>query len=151
MHITEIRPGISDYLTSNDTANAGFVETQRGVIVIDTLDSPPRARELAAAITDRTAAPVLLVINTHYHYDHTFGNQVFAAPVVAHCALADSLAQALAVDLAPDSVQEWLSEAPEDRWLVDELQVTHYHLSETPGCRPGSLPPGPAAHRRPLA
>ena len=125
MQIHEIKPGIAACLTSNETANAGYVETKRGVIVVDTLDCPARGQDLAAAIAERTKAPILLVFNTHYHYDHTFGNQAFAAPVIAHCALAENLAGALAVDLAPEALDEWLAESPEDHWLVDELQITY--------------------------
>jgi cyclase len=128
MQITEVKPGIFACLMANQTANAGFVITQRGVVVIDTLDTPAHGRELAAAITARTAKPTLAVINTHHHYDHVFGNQAFAAPIIAHSALPGQLAQAAARDLMPISIAAWISEHPEDRWLADELELVYPHL-----------------------
>jgi glyoxylase-like metal-dependent hydrolase (beta-lactamase superfamily II) len=128
MQATELRPNVFACLMDNETANAGFVVTERGVVVIDTFDSPARGRELAAAIRTWTDKPVLAVINTHYHYDHVFGNQAFDAPLVAHCALAGELAEAVARDLSPEDVAEWVSEHPEDHWLADELELVYPNI-----------------------
>jgi cyclase len=59
-------------------SNSGFIIGRRGVLVIDTRLNPPMARELRAAIRSVTDKPVTHVVNTHFHGDHTFGNQVFA-------------------------------------------------------------------------
>jgi cyclase len=128
MKIVEIKPGIWACLMDNETANAGFVATEKGVIVIDTLDTPARGRELAAAIAARTDRSPRFVANTHHHYDHIFGNQAFDAAVIAHCGLADELAQAVSRDLGPVAIAAWLSEHPEDRWLVEELEVTYPNI-----------------------
>jgi glyoxylase-like metal-dependent hydrolase (beta-lactamase superfamily II) len=125
MRITEIKTGVFACLMNNESANAGFVITERGVIVVDTLDTPERGRQLAAEIRARTEKPVLFVINTHHHYDHVFGNQAFDAPVVANCALSGQLAQAVARDLSPLAIAAWVSEHPEDRWLADDLEVVY--------------------------
>jgi cyclase len=128
MRIEEMRPGVLACLMDNETANAGFVVTRRGVIVIDTLDTPARGRELAAAIRAHTSQPVLFVINTHYHYDHIFGNQAFDVPVIAHCALAEELAQAASYDLSAVAIAAHLSQHPKDRWLADELELVYPNL-----------------------
>jgi cyclase len=60
-------------------SNTGFIVGRRGVLVIDTRLNPAMARELSAAIRSVTDKPVTHVVNTHFHGDHTFGNQVFAA------------------------------------------------------------------------
>jgi cyclase len=125
MEIREIRPGVFACLTANETANAGFVTTGRGVVVIDSLDTPQRGRELAARIETSTKSPVLFVVNSHYHADHVFGNQAFDAPVVANCALADELAGYVANALTPSQIAAWIDEHPEDRWLVDELEIVY--------------------------
>ena len=125
MRITEIKTGVFACLMNNESANAGFVITERGVIVVDTLDTPERGRRLAAEIRARTEKPVLFVINTHHHYDHVFGNQAFDAPVVANCALSGQLAQAVARDLSPLAIAAWVSDHPEDRWLADDLEVVY--------------------------
>jgi glyoxylase-like metal-dependent hydrolase (beta-lactamase superfamily II) len=47
------------------------------VVVIDTRSTPVQAGEVADAIRELTRDPVSIVLNTHWHWDHTFGNSVF--------------------------------------------------------------------------
>lgn len=125
MQIAEIKPNVFACLTANQTANAGFLITEPGVVVVDTLNSPARGRELAGALRAYTNKPFLFVVNTHHHSDHTFGNQAFGALVIAHCRLAAELAAAFARDLSPEAVAAWIADHPEDRWLADELEVIY--------------------------
>ncbi len=48
-----------------------------GVAVVDSRESPAAARELIAYLRTLTDLPVLAVVNTHWHWDHVNGNQVF--------------------------------------------------------------------------
>jgi glyoxylase-like metal-dependent hydrolase (beta-lactamase superfamily II) len=67
--------------------NIGVVAGTDGVLVIDTRASAAQADELLSEIRGLTAAPVRWVVNTHAHFDHTFGNGVFkrtGATVHAH-------------------------------------------------------------------
>ena len=69
------------------TGNAGFVVGDDGVLVIDTFLTPVAAEELIKAVEAETKQPIKFAINTHYHLDHTGGNQVFAArsiPIFGH-------------------------------------------------------------------
>lgn len=50
-----------------------------GVILVDTRNNPAEADEIIADVDARFALPIVAVINTHAHYDHTFGNQRFAS------------------------------------------------------------------------
>jgi glyoxylase-like metal-dependent hydrolase (beta-lactamase superfamily II) len=128
MKVTEIKRGTFACLTNNETANAGFVVTERGVIVVDTLDTPARARQLLAIIEGMVGQQILFVINTHHHYDHVFGNQVFDAPVIASSVLPEQLAQAADRDLSPVAIAAWVSQHPEDRWLAVELELVYPNL-----------------------
>ncbi|HPI96519.1 MAG TPA: MBL fold metallo-hydrolase [Gammaproteobacteria bacterium] len=58
-------------------SNAGFVVTDEGVIVIDTLGSPSLGVELLKRIREVTDKPIKKVVITHYHADHIYGTQVF--------------------------------------------------------------------------
>lgn len=60
-------------------ANAGFVIGPDGVLVIDTFEDPDAAKAMLDAIRAKTREPIRDVIDTHYHLDHTAGNNVFAA------------------------------------------------------------------------
>jgi len=58
-------------------SNAGFVVTDAGVVVLDTLGTPVLAHRLVAEIRKITDKPIRRVIVTHYHADHIYGLQVF--------------------------------------------------------------------------
>ena len=67
-------------------SNTTFLITSEGVVVIDTRVTPQEAGKVLAEIRKRTDLPILYTINTHYHGDHTFGNQVFkdSRAIIAH-------------------------------------------------------------------
>lgn len=58
--------------------NVGVLLGEDGVLLVDTRMSPVQARSLRSDVIQLTAKPVKWVVNTHYHWDHTFGNSVFA-------------------------------------------------------------------------
>ncbi|MGD8782911.1 MAG: MBL fold metallo-hydrolase [Thioalkalispiraceae bacterium] len=59
------------------TANAGFVVTQKGVVVYDSLGTPVLGYRLLQAIRKVTDKKVKLVVIGHYHADHAYGLQAF--------------------------------------------------------------------------
>ncbi|WP_433085032.1 MBL fold metallo-hydrolase [Dactylosporangium sp. CA-052675] len=66
--------------------NATLVVGGEAALVADTLSTAAQARDLLAAVRRVTPLPVL-VVNTHHHFDHCFGNMVFAAggcPIWSH-------------------------------------------------------------------
>lgn len=68
-------------------SNAGFVITRKGVVVFDTLGSPPLAEKMLQVIRRITRQPIKVVIVSHYHADHYYGVQVFkeqGAEIWAH-------------------------------------------------------------------
>jgi cyclase len=67
---------------SNNVAIIG----SRDVLVVDTGTTPAAARAFIDDLKLVTTKPVRYVVNTHFHYDHTDGNQVYAgkADIIAH-------------------------------------------------------------------
>ena len=68
-------------------SNAGFVIGDDGVVVIDAFFTPDAAQALVAEIRRLTPKPIRYVVNTHYHADHTGGDQVLrdaGAIIIAH-------------------------------------------------------------------
>ncbi len=59
------------------TANAGFVVTDKGVVVYDALGTPILGYRLLMAIRKITNKPVTHVVVGHYHADHIYGLQAF--------------------------------------------------------------------------
>src|SRR5258706_2158251 len=67
-------------------SNNVVIVGQRDVLVVDTGTSPAAARAFQEDLRAITTKPVRYVVNTHFHYDHTDGNQVYAgkADIIAH-------------------------------------------------------------------
>ena len=83
----ELGPGTYALLSGRPAVdNAGFVVGKRGVLVIDAHINGEMARQIQDAVREVTELPILYLVNTNYHGDHTFGNYAFPAEtcVVAH-------------------------------------------------------------------
>jgi len=67
-------------------SNTTFIITGEGVVVVDTRVNRAEAEKVLQIIREHTDLPVICVINTHYHGDHTFGNELFAGThaIIAH-------------------------------------------------------------------
>jgi len=57
--------------------NIGLVGGERGLVVVDTYASTVLAREVIADVRALGVGEVIAAINTHEHFDHTFGNVAF--------------------------------------------------------------------------
>jgi glyoxylase-like metal-dependent hydrolase (beta-lactamase superfamily II) len=128
------QPGVAGASNEGFNSNAGFVVTDEGVVVIDTLGSPALGEALLAAIRSVTDKPVKRVILTHYHADHFYGLAAFrkaGADIWAHSAAreyfyngeAERRRAQRARDLFP-----WVSETmpliQADRWLDGDTSFT---------------------------
>jgi cyclase len=60
-------------------SNTAIIETDAGVMVVDTHSKPSAARVIVARLAAITPKPVRYVINTHFHWDHWQGNEVYPA------------------------------------------------------------------------
>jgi cyclase len=72
--------------TMNVGANSPVILTDDEALVIDSEITPAAARALVADLKAVTSKPVRYVVDSHYHYDHAHGNQVFTrdAQVIGH-------------------------------------------------------------------
>jgi glyoxylase-like metal-dependent hydrolase (beta-lactamase superfamily II) len=67
-------------------SNSPIIVTDDETLVIDSEITPAAARALVADLKAVTTKPVRYVVDSHYHYDHAHGNQVFTrdAQVIGH-------------------------------------------------------------------
>ena len=78
-------------------SNTTVVIGDKGVLVVDSCLLPSQAKLDIAQIKQWTTKPVLYVVNTHWHFDHTLGNATYlaafpAAQIVAQRATAKTIA-----------------------------------------------------------
>ena len=79
--VEKVAPGVfvavsRDPLGLANHSNAVFIINDEDVVVVDTQFTLQRTREVLAALRKLTDKPVSVLVNTHWHDDHTFGNQV---------------------------------------------------------------------------
>lgn len=58
--------------------NVAVLETSAGTVVVDSMTFPLQGSRIRQVAQELTGAETVLIINTHYHLDHTHGNPAFA-------------------------------------------------------------------------
>lgn len=79
-------------------ANVTAIGSDRGLVVVDTHGSTAAGRLVLEDLRRLSAGPVTAVVNTHWHWDHSFGNAAFREdspdlPIHAHEDAAAMLAE----------------------------------------------------------
>ena len=62
-------------------SNAAIIEGDRDVLVVDSHVSPGGAWALREELKAITPKPIRWVVNSHYHFDHSHGNQIYGPEV----------------------------------------------------------------------
>ena len=97
------------YVGKRNDANAMVVVTNQGVVLVDTGNSQPDTRDLAAKIKSVTDQPVRWVVISQYHGDHFGGSPYFMpATLIVH----DRVAREIAA-MKPYQVKSWRKRFPE--------------------------------------
>jgi glyoxylase-like metal-dependent hydrolase (beta-lactamase superfamily II) len=100
--------------------NVGVVRGAEGLVVVDTRASQRQATELRGDLARLDPGPVRFVVNTHWHFDHCFGNFCFPeAAGYGHEALPGWLASR-----GEDARAEAIGAEPDRREEMDEVVIT---------------------------
>ena len=81
---TDVLPGI--WYLQGDGGNIGLSTGEDGVFIIDD-QFAPLTEKIKAKIAEFSSEPVKFVINSHFHFDHSDGNENFGAGgaiIIAH-------------------------------------------------------------------
>ncbi len=146
VEITTTKINDSTYMLQGAGGNIGLSVGADAVFVIDD-QFAPLAPKIKAAIAAITSKPVQFVLNTHFHSDHTGGNEAFGsggAFIVAH----DNVRRRLSADqlinfagssqtqsASPKSALPVITVASEVRFHIngDELFAFHVPRAHTDG------------------
>ncbi len=80
--LNRLAEGVFAQVVSPDgeaVSNSGIIILDSGVLVFDTHFTPEAGDALLEKVKTLTSRPVRYIINSHFHSDHTHGNQAFAA------------------------------------------------------------------------
>ena len=132
------------YMLAGKGGNIGLSTGKSGVLLIDD-QYAPASEKILAAIADKTSDPVRFVVNTHWHGDHTGGNENMGkagAVIVAH----ENVRKAMSKDQFIEVFNMRSSPAPEIalpvitftegltfHWNDDTIEVMHVAPAHTDG------------------
>ena len=140
--VERLSPGVA--VLFGEGGNIGLSYGEDGNIIVDDQFAPLSDR-IAAAVATLDPEPVRFVINTHWHFDHTGGNENFGkrgAVIVAH----DNVRQRMSTDQALSALNMKFPPSPKDALPVmtfaqgvtlhlngDTLRVVHVANAHTDG------------------
>ena len=132
------------YMLMGKGGNIGLSTGRSGVLLIDD-QYAPATKKILQAIAEKTSDPVRFVINTHWHGDHTGGNENLGkagAVIVAH----ENVRESMSKDQFIKIFNKHVSAAPEValpvitfvdgitfHWNDDTIQVMHVAPAHTNG------------------
>ena len=107
-------------------SNAMVVVTEEGVLVVDSHITPAAGRALIEGIRRITDKPIRTLVNTHFHYDHSHGNQAFGpnVRVVGHEYTRHKMAT------APLEEHTFKGSSERDKQALEELRAALETASE---------------------
>lgn len=134
-------------------SNAAVIETDRDVLVVDSHVSPGGAWALREELKTVTSKPIRFVVNSHYHFDHSHGNQVygpevqiigheFAREMILAGKSQDSRAREFFVGAVPGAIESLKTriasstDPAEKTRLETQLAVQQNHLEGTNAVKP---------------
>ena len=124
--------------------NVGLAVGEDGALLVDT-QYAPLSGKIRAAVAKLTGLDVSFVVNTHWHGDHTGGNQNFSdigAVILAHDNVRNRLSREVFLPLfdsrtpaAPESARPGLTYADETtlHWNGETVRVMHMPNAHTDG------------------
>lgn len=97
-----------------ENCSSAIILLKDGVLVVDTASTPSSGGELVREIKKLTNKPVEYVVNTHFHWDHYWGNEAFveAWPDVEIVSSKMTLSDMQRMGLGNPLIERWKVEIP---------------------------------------
>lgn len=77
---TKVKDGIYVFAPDATTTTCSFVVTEEGVVMIDSCQSPLDSRKMLTVIKKVTDKPIVFLLDTEIHGDHTGNHFIFSPP-----------------------------------------------------------------------
>ena len=122
----KIKDGIYVYAPDATTTTCSFVVTQEGVVMIDSCNSPLDSRKMAAAIKKVSDKPVVFLIDTETHSDHTANHFIFSPPatIINH----EGAGTGMRKEYDPKRAETLAAKSPEMRAALDGFKMIPPHI-----------------------
>jgi len=118
---TKVKDGIYVYAPDATTTTCSFVVTQEGVVLIDSCNSPLDSRRMLASVKKVTDKPIVFLIDTETHSDHTANHFVFSPPatIISH----EGAGAAMGKEFDPKRAETLGAKSPEMREAVQGYKM----------------------------
>jgi cyclase len=133
--------------------NTAIIENDDGVIVVDTHSKPSAARVIVERLREMTPKPVRYVVNTHFHWDHWHGNEVYPAAYPQAEIVTNQITREAMVGKGLKRIQDHVRQVPaeisglraardaarepaERARLTENLKLAEAYLAEVSALRP---------------
>jgi cyclase len=118
---TKIKDGIYVFAPDATTTTCSFVVTQEGVVMIDSCNSPLDSRKMFAAIKKVTDKPILFLIDTETHSDHTANHFIFSPPatIINHAGAGEAMKK----EFNPKRTETLAAKSPEMRAALEGFRM----------------------------
>lgn len=124
--VHKVKDGIYTLAPDDTTTTCSFVVTEVGVVMIDACSSPLDSRRMAAAIKKVTDKPVMFLIDTETHSDHTANHFVFSPPALV--INAEGAGAGMKKDYNPKRAQELAAKSAELKEAVKGEKMIAPHI-----------------------
>jgi len=104
-------------------ANIGVCVKDNSALLIDSGYSPRKSRALKELVQEKLDCKIELLFNTHYHSDHTFGNQSFGCPIISSEDCKEIMQRNLSTHWTPEEIRKAMQEDPELKEEWEDLRV----------------------------
>jgi cyclase len=117
----KIKDGIYTFAPDQATTTCSFVVTEMGVVMIDSCNSPLDSRRMAAAIKKLTDKPVMFLIDTETHSDHTGNHFIFSPPAMV--INAEGAGAGMRKEYNPKRAETLAAQSPEMRAALEGFKI----------------------------
>ena len=122
----KIKDGIYTFAPDQSTTTCSFVVTEVGVVMIDACNSPLDSRRMAAAIKKVTDKPILFLIDTETHSDHTANHFIFSPPALV--INAEGAGAGMKKEYNPKRAETLAAKSPELREVLKGEKMIPPHI-----------------------
>ena len=102
----------------------GVCIKDNSALLIDAGHFPKKSAGLKGILEKKLGCRIEVLFNTHYHSDHTFGNQSFDCPIISSEECKNIMQKNLSTHWRPEEIRKAMEEDPELKQEWKDLKIT---------------------------
>jgi glyoxylase-like metal-dependent hydrolase (beta-lactamase superfamily II) len=125
MKIEKVSKSVYADTSGDGNGNFGAIVLPSFVLAVDASMFPVVAETFRGDIEGRTGKRVAILVLTHYHADHVFGNQVYDdCTIISSKELREKMLEAAKIDWTPEGIKRFGQGSPEIGDKLKRIRIT---------------------------